>query len=282
MEVIVVDNNSGDSIINDFEKRFSKFHFIKRSINGGYAYGCNRGAAEAKGDILMILNPDTIVRENEVEKLLEGIRSKPEYYILSCRQVYDDGKECRATGKFPGYSFRKMFPVKPNGFVSFPDWVSGSLMVMRKEIFNKLNGFDESFWMYYEDVDICMRARNAGGEIAFFNDIVIEHNHGGSTRSDLKTTSITKCEVQTSRHLYIHKHFRGLKRIMMQFLIITDNLLTGIISGILGLLLFFIPKLFVRVLILVRLIIYYASSLKRRSWISPRSVIYAKPPSKEE
>jgi len=277
MEVIVVDNNSGDGIINELENRFRRFRFLRNNINGGYAYGCNKGAAEAIGDFLLILNPDTVVRETEIEKLLANAMSHPEYYILSCRQVNEKGKESRAAGRFPALSLSNLLIREQDNGISFPDWVSGSLMLIGREIFNRLNGFDESFWMYYEDVDICKRARMAGGEIAFYSDIFIEHNHGGSSRINLKTTSVTKCEVQASRHLYIHKYFRGLKRFLFQLLVITDNLLTGIIGGVIGLLFFFIPKVFIRFIILLRLIKYYWGSLLRRSWISTRSVINAKP-----
>ena len=276
MEVIVVDNNSGDETINEFENKFKRFRFIRNNINGGYAYGCNKGAAEASGDFLLILNPDTVVREREIEKLLANAKSHPEYYIISCRQVSENGKESRAAGRFPALSLRNLFIWKPDNTLSFPDWVSGSLMLTGREIFNRLNGFDESFWMYYEDVDICKRARMAGGEIACYTDIVIEHNHGGSSRINLKTTSITKCEVQISRHLYIHKYFRGLRRFLFQLIVITDNLLTGIITGTIGLLFFFVPKIFIRFIILLRLIKYYWDSLLRRSWISTRSVITSK------
>lgn len=271
MEVIVVDNNSGDGWINDFESKFCRFRFIKSQINGGYAYGCNLGAASASGDILMILNPDTLVKEEAVEKLLNRAKSHPEYSIISCRQLGENGKERRAAGKFPGMNKHGINERKPVDSVSFPDWVSGSLMLMKKEAYHNLKGFDESFWMYYEDVDLCLRARIAGGEIAFYNDITIEHEHGGSSRIDLKTTSITKSEVQASRHLYIHKHLKGIKRIIFHILVILDNLIIGILIGVIGLI-SFEPKLFVRFLLLLRLIEYYIGSLFRRSWMSPRSV----------
>ena len=272
MEVIVTDNNSGDGIIDEFENRFKRFRFIRNNINGGYAYGCNKGAAEAIGDFLLILNPDTVVKEKEIEKLLANAKSHPEYYILSCRQVNENGKESRAAGSFPALSLMNLFIRKPDNTLSFPDWVSGSLMLIGREIFNRLDGFDEGFWMYYEDVDICKRARMAGGEIACYNDIVIEHNHGGSSRINIRTTSVTKVEVQTSRHLYIHKHLYGIERFLLHFLIITDNLVTGLIAAAFGLIFFFIPKFFVRVLIFFRLTGYYFHSLFRRSWVSRRSV----------
>jgi GT2 family glycosyltransferase len=271
MEVIVVDNNSGDGRINDFESKFNRFRFIKSPINGGYAYGCNLGAAGAKGDVFMILNPDTIVREDAIGKLLEHTKTHPEYFIISCRQVGENGKEIRAAGKFPGISSGVINKRKLENFVSFPDWVSGSLMLTRKETFQNLNGFDESFWMYYEDVDICLRARHAGGEIAFYNDAEIKHVHGGSSRIDLKTTSITRSEVQISKHLFINKHLKGLKRIIFHILVVLDNLIIGLLIAVIGLISFH-PKLFVRFLLLLRLVEYYAGSLYRGSWMSPRSV----------
>jgi Predicted glycosyltransferases len=70
--------------------------------------------------------------------------------------------------------------------------------MIKHETFDKLGGFDEDFWMYSEDVDLCRRIRNAGGEIAFCSNITIEHNHGGSSRVNLKTTSLTKTEVHIS------------------------------------------------------------------------------------
>jgi len=274
LEVIVVNNNPGDTALNGIETRFQEFRFIHNSVNGGYSNGCNLGCSKASGDYFLILNPDTITREEEICKLLEAARSNPSYYIISCRQVRKNGKESKAYGTFPWKKSRVKKEYVAD--VTFPDWVSGSVMLMHKDIFFRQNGFDEDFWMYYEDVDLCRRIRNSGGEIAFYNTMTIEHNQGASSRSDLKTTSISKCEVQISRHLYIHKHERGIRRIFLQAFIVTDNILTGIITGLIGLILFFIPKLFVRFLLFIRLLGYYSGSLVRGSWLSPRSVNFRK------
>jgi GT2 family glycosyltransferase len=276
MEVIVVDNNSGDRKIDEFEKKYPYFRFIRNRINGGYANGCNLGAAEAGGNHILILNPDTIAKESETGKLLKEATINSGYFIISCRQVRENGKESKATGSFPGLfkseAGSRRRKQEADGNISHPDWVSGSVMMIQKEIFEKLGGFDEDFWMYYEDVDICRRARDLGGEVAFYKNIIIEHNHGGSSRIDLVTTSVTKTEVQTSRHLYIHKNKSGIERIMIQSFIILVNLITGIITGIIGLVFFFIPKLFIRFLLLIRLTNYYLDSLFLGTWISRRSV----------
>ncbi len=279
MEVIVVNNNPGDDAFVEIENRFTKFMFINNTVNGGYSNGCNLGAAKAAGNYLLILNPDTVAREEEIRKLLQAAKSDPSFFIVSCRQVRENGKENKAMGSFP-WQRKETRGREPesNGRkdrdkrIIFPDWVSGSVMMIRIEVFVNLKGFDEDFWMYYEDVDLCRRARNTGGKIAFCNDITIQHDHGGSTRADLRTTAVTKCEVQISRHLYIHKHEEGFKRVLMQSITVADNLVTGIITGLIGLLFFFIPKLFVRFLVIIRVAGYYTGSLLRRSWLSPRSV----------
>jgi GT2 family glycosyltransferase len=172
----------------------------------------------------------------------------------------------------------KSDPAQPNQEMKiiFPDWVSGSVILIKKEIYKKIGGFDEDFWMYYEDVDLCRRVRNSGGEIAYGSDIIIEHNHGGSSRINLKTTSITKTEVYISRHVYISKHKNGFEKLLIQTFLVLNNVLSGGIIAFIGLLLFFIPKVFSRTLIFCRLISYYAGSVFRLSWISPRSVNFKK------
>jgi GT2 family glycosyltransferase len=277
MEVIVVNNNPGDIAFREIENRFTKYRIIHNTVNGGYSNGCNLGVTSAQGKYLLFLNPDTVATENAVQKLLLIAKSDPSVFIVSCRQVRKNGKESKAYGDFPWEKRKNSKGEKEAGNeITFPDWVSGSVMMIPGDIFNSLKGFDEDFWMYYEDVDLCRRAREKGGEIAFCNDITMQHDHGGSTRADLKITSLAKCEVQISKHLYIKKHKTGISKIFIQALTVADNLLTGILTGLAGLLFFFIPKLFVRFLVILRMTGYYTGSLFRRSWISPRSVNFRK------
>ena len=217
----------------------------------------------------------------------------PQHYILIIIFFHADRlmkcKESKATGSFPDLfnltGFQRSLSsllndcIKKNTGpqdqdISFPDWVSGSVMLINRWAFQKLNGFDEDFWMYLEDVDLCNRIRNIGGKAAFFWNIMIEHNHGGSTRVDLKTTSITKTEVCISKHLYINKHKTGTERFFIQSFLIVNYLVTGALMVLPGVILFFVPLLFVRTVIFARLISYYVHSILRRSWISPRAIKY--------
>jgi GT2 family glycosyltransferase len=286
-EVIVVDNKSDDESILKIEEKFPKFHFIFNQVNGGFANGCNLGAKNAVGEFVLFLNPDTVASEAEVEKLLNVARQNPEFGIVSCRQINEKGKESIASGTFPSlfnltgfqraiFHSRKSAIVNPQSEIICPDWVSGSVILMRRETFQKALGFDEDFWMYFEDVDLCRRIRNTGCEIAFCRNIVIEHNHGGSSRINLNTACLTKTEVHISRHVYISKHKKGFEKLLIQTFLVLNNIISGAVMAIIGLLLFFIPKVFSRTLIFYRLTSYYAGSLFRLSWISPRSVNFQK------
>jgi len=286
--LIVVDNKSDDDTIYLLEERFAKLRFIHNTLNGGFANGCNLGGKNADGEFFLFLNPDTVASESEVERLLTVAKQNPNYGIVSCRQVNERGRESVASGPFPNLfnltglqrsisnllTPRSLTPhsSSPTPEIAFPDWISGSVVMIKKDVFEKVNGFDEDFWMYYEDVDLCRRVRNIPLEVACCENITIEHNHGGSSRINLKTASLTKTEVHISRHVYISKHKKGLNKFLIQAFLVINNILNGFITGLLGLILFFIPKVFLRSVIFFRLIRYYIESLIHSSWISPRSV----------
>ena len=286
-EVVVVDNNPDDQAINEIKRYFNRFRFIHPGVNGGFAYGNNAGSQIARGKYLLFLNPDTVVSETAVGKLLDAAMSDQDFSILSCRQTDEAGNETRVAGKFPSLNsltgfqraFSKLFDggIKMDyhrGAIEPADWVSGSVIMIRSSLYRSLGGFYEGFWMYYEDVDLCKRAADAGGKTGYLRNATIEHNHGGSSRIDLKTTSITKSEVKISQHLYVSRHFKRAEKFVAQLFLIVNNLVTGIVLAAVGLIFFFIPKLFVNTLIFLRLVKYYTAP-PRRSWISPSSVIQA-------
>jgi GT2 family glycosyltransferase len=157
--------------------------------------------------------------------------------------------------------------------VIFPDWISGSVVWIRRDLYKRLGGFYEGFWMYYEDVDICKRISLEKGKVVSLNNVTIIHNHGGSSRVNIKTASITKTEVQISRHLYISRNMEGVERTLTQIFLVVNNIISGGLMAAAGLIFFFIPGIFLRTIIFLRLMGYYAGAASRRSWISPRSVL---------
>jgi len=290
-EVVVVDNHSGGDQLQVFKADFPEFYFIENSGNHGFANGCNLGAKRSSGEFVLFLNPDTIIEAGAIQKLLGIAEYHPEYTILSCSQVTDAGKDDRPYGVFlePATltSFmRSVYKLthKPaqetvlasGAKVIFPDWVSGSFMLMQRHAFDLLE-WSEDFWMYYEDMDLCKRAWESGGRIALVVNVQIIHNHGGASRLNQDVKVLTKSEVMISRHLYIHKHFRGMKRWLMQSYLVFNNLFLGqLVFAVLGLLLFFRPSMLTYSRLYMKIVRYYASALTNKTWLSQRSVNYKK------
>lgn len=286
-EVIIADNNSSDGKLGAFTENYPGFRFISNPLNGGFAYGCNRGAEAASSKYLLFLNPDTIAGEDALKYLLDRAVEASGNFIISCRQVNEKGRESKAYGVFPspgrftgtGRFITGLFSAGPAGRkfqeepdIMRPDWVSGSVILIKRDFFRQLNGFDEEFWMYYEDVDLCRRAKNAGAEILFYRKPSISHLHGGSSRLDLKTTALTKSEVLISQHVYISKHFRGSVRLFSQFNIAAGNILSGLAGTIAGVILFFIPRMRAQIMIFFRILGYYLKAARCGSWVSSRAV----------
>lgn len=291
-EVIVVDNNSADNQLQGFVKEFPEFRFIENEDNFGFSNGCNLGASRASGEYLLFLNPDTKITFEPLQRLLKTAEEHPELTVLSCSQLTDGGKDTRPYGLFVAprtltgllrsiykLTHKNVAPAfqKPGSHIIFPDWVSGSVILMSRKKFDQMSGWCEDYWMYYEDADLCKRVWEAGGQVALVNNIHFIHNHGGSSRINMEVKALTKCEVIISRHVYIHKHFSGIKRFAMQSYLVINNLFIGqLIFTILGLLFFFIPSLKVYPKLYLKIIRYYTGVLVNGVWMSPRSVKFKK------
>jgi GT2 family glycosyltransferase len=288
-EVIIADNNSADGKLEDFKSRYPGFKFISNDKNGGFAYGCNKGSSDAKGDYLLFLNPDTVAEPAAIAQLLERSKDRNDDHIISCRQTDRRGRESKAWGLFPGFGtltgpgrsiYRKINAAnvketpEAGKFFFNPDWVSGSVIMIPAATFNKIGGFDEDYWMYSEDTDICRRVRNIGGSIIFFTDISIRHDHGRTSRVNLKTTSMTKTEVMISGHVYLSKHKMGFSGFILQSWLILYNVVTGFFSAVIGAILFFKPKMLAKTLIFLKLLVYYIQAIRRLTWVSRMSVNY--------
>ena len=283
IEVIVIDNCSDDGRLEGFQNRFSRFLFYENSGNNGFSNGCNLGAAKAQGDYLLFLNSDIVTSESAVNALLTASRLNPEIFVLSCKQINNNGKEEQVNRLFPDFFtlfgltrflYRKLFRKKlvVEKDIVFPDWVSGSVILISKANFDSIGGWDDRFWLYYEDVDFCKRVTDLGGKVGIDMNVSMIHNHGGSTRINLKTASLTKAEVEISLHVYVSIHFAVFSAFLLHSLLILGFLVSKTIPAFLGFPLFFVKRLSLYRRIYFKVINYYLNALKNNSWISPRSV----------
>jgi GT2 family glycosyltransferase len=221
-EIVVVDNASGDGRLAEFAKEHGGVRFVENDGNWGFADGCNRGAREAHGAFLLFFNPDAEDPGGGIEALVAAARSHPEAAILTARQVDERGRTQKVFDAFPSLAtllgpVRAVLRLAAPGRYPDPrgnrqeyfevDWVSGSVLLVRRDVFEALGGFCSGFWMYSEDVDLCRRARDAGHKIAVVGTITLMHAHGGASRKDPATAALTKSEVVVSRHFYASRHF---------------------------------------------------------------------------
>jgi GT2 family glycosyltransferase len=290
-EVIIVDNFSNDGQFPVFKQKYSKFIFIENSGNNGFSNGCNFGAGIAKGNHFLFLNPDTKLTLEALEILLQTAVSHPEIGILSCLQInennvfYKQNNLFPALGRFFGISrslFRKLNKAKlekrfnNNNDLFYPDWVTGAVIFISRDWFNKIKGWNEDYWLYFEDVDLCKKISDNGGKVAVTRKATIFHQHGGASRLNVKTKALTKTEVIISKHVYISNQFPTGIKLYLHSLLIIGVLTEKIILSLLSLFLFFIPKLKVNRLMLRNLFLYYFNAIQKRTWISPRAMNYLK------
>lgn len=237
IEVIIVDNNSNDGLITKFKKKYINFKWISNKINAGFSKACNQGAEIAKNEYYLFLNPDTELEKNSLVKMKSIIDNFPNS-ILSISQLDSDGNIGFPYGNF--LSIRTF-----NGIIRFldrlislenrninnekpfikPNWVSGSFLLIDRENFNKLGGWDEDYWMYYEDMDLCKRANNIGIDIVLINSISCTHHHGKSSKVNLKTRVKAKTHSIKSGVIFIEKHYRGAYQKILKFLYLSSRII---------------------------------------------------------
>ena len=221
-EVVVVDNYSNDKILKTYKKKYYWVNWIKNPKNFGFSKACNIGAKKVKTKWLLFLNPDTIIPKNTLSELIPLCNKKLSKNVITINQYNDQNKNTYPFGIFPNYlnlfglirflerTFIKTKKSKikiSKNEIGYPDWISGSFFLIRNKDFKKLNGWDESYWMYCEDVDLCFRANKIGIKSVIVNKFSCLHKHGVSSRLNFNSTVKTKSHVIISTQKYILKNF---------------------------------------------------------------------------
>ena len=287
-EIIVVDNDSGDGRFDAFSQRFPQVRFVRNAGNFGYAHACNLGAQHARGELLLFANPDLTAKPGQLELLIEEHKAYPDVRILSAVQLGKSGRPQKSFDVFPTLwtavpgvrPLQRLFrprrhphPRRSHNRLLEPDWVAGSLMLITAEDLRELGGWCDDFWMYREDVDLCLRARQRGWRVALTPRATFVHHHGGTTRTNFETESITRLETLISRHVFISRHYSGIRALLFHSVIALNKLLTQGAAGLVNLLtLGTIPALRVRGRVWLGLVAYYGRRLAGGDWLSPRAV----------
>jgi N-acetylglucosaminyl-diphospho-decaprenol L-rhamnosyltransferase len=219
----IVDNASTDRSIEEIDKINLPINIVKNQENKGFGFACNQGAANSKSDYFLFLNPDTKVFSDSLSRSISFLeKSLPEKVgVVGVQLVNSQGKIHRSCTRFPSLitflsSIVGLDKLVKNQSTSYfmtewdhcntqaVDQVMGAFYLIRSEIFQMLNGFDQSFFVYFEDLDLSYRLSQLGWSSYYLADIQSFHK-GGGTSEAIKSTRLFY--FIRSRILYAYKHF---------------------------------------------------------------------------
>jgi O-antigen biosynthesis protein len=223
-EVIVVDNASDDGSVEMVREKFPSVQIIANTENMGFAKANNLALKQARGEWLLLINPDTVVQEDTLRVMIDFMRNHPEAGLAGCKLLNPDGSfqlPCRRSFPTPWVAFTKitglsaLFPrsrifgrynlmyLDPDESYEV-DAVGGAFMMVARRAFEAVGGLDQSFFMYGEDLDWCYRIRQAGFAVYYVHETQIVHFKGESTRR----SNINELQVfYGAMVLFVEKHF---------------------------------------------------------------------------
>lgn len=192
LEIIVVDNHSGDDSILTLRNRLGRFprvRIIEARKNLGFGKGYRLGITHASGNYILINNPEKILQRNGLQALIEIIEHDPTIGVVAPKLIHDDGTVRSSARSFPRpldviakrTFLSKMFPGSVKRYLQLDhvtdqqrdtDWVVGGCMLMRKDLFEKLKGFDPRFFLFFEDIDLCRRVWEAGKRVVYCPSVI--------------------------------------------------------------------------------------------------------------
>jgi GT2 family glycosyltransferase len=239
-EVIVV-NNSPEENLNDLTEKYSNVKLIS-SENNGFSKGNNAGAKNASGDYYFFLNPDTFLKNDFLGKAIKlfesqnnaiiGMRLFSEGMIFQ----FSFGEEVSFKGEIKNKKLEKLSnKLSKEVSVKYEseycniietDWVSGAAMLIKKNVFEELCGFDERYFLYYEDSDICKRAKDRGYRVIYFPDSEIIHYKGENIQDNYRKN--TYYYSKESQLIYYKLHNGILENYLIRFYLFTKYLFLSV------------------------------------------------------
>lgn len=221
-EIILLDNNSSDGSTEVLEQEFGgRLIFIKNNSNRGFAGANNQGAKEAHGKYLFFLNSDTEIKNNILPDLKAILENNSDIGILAPKVLNPQGVwQFGACGR--QQTLKNLFlqntkanwlsQKKENLWIS--DWVSGAALIIRRDVFEKIKAWDEKFFLYLEDTDLCLRTRQAGYLVAICPHASLIHYGGQSPAS----SRARRQHYYYSQNYFFKKHYSLIASLIMRFI----------------------------------------------------------------
>jgi GT2 family glycosyltransferase len=223
-EIWVIDNNSRDDSVAMLKQSFPDVRLIENKENLGFTRANNQAIARCRSDLVLLLNPDTLIQDGALDKMVQFMDEHPEVGVSGCRVENPDGSlqlACRRSIPTPQVAFYRMtglsrlFPhskvmAKYNLTYLDPDQphevdaVSGAFLMIRRQVVNQIGMLDETFWIFGEDIDWCIRAQKAGSKVMYYPEAHILHYKGIGCSTNSRKTNY---EYYRAMYLFHRKHF---------------------------------------------------------------------------
>ena len=238
LQIIVVDNASSDDSVQMVKKHFPKVDLVLSKTNTGFAAGNNFARKITKGDVVLFLNPDTEVKGDAIKKCMEILSSRQELGAITCKVMLPNGKIdyschrglptvwntfCYWTGLSKLFSKSPVFAGYTASYLDtntshYIECISGTFLMIKRDVLEKINWWDEDYWWNGEDIEFCYRIKKAGYKIWYEPSETIMHYKGSS--SGLWTTGRTVVPKETkvrsaksaarAMRIFINKHWKEL------------------------------------------------------------------------
>ncbi len=224
LTIWVVDNNSHDESVSMVKSHFPKVQVVENRQNLGFSKANNLVISQSRSDYILLLNPDTVIIDDAIERMVKFMEAHPKIGIAGCKVLNRDGTlqlACRRSIPTPRVAFfrlsglSRLFPknrvmAEYNMTYADPeqthevDAVSGAFLMIRKKVVEEIGLLDERFFMYGEELDWCLRAKRAGWSVVYCPDAQIVHYKGESTKYNSRKATI---EFYRAMYLFHKKHF---------------------------------------------------------------------------
>lgn len=251
-EVIVVDSASTDGTLDMLRERFPWVVMLPQAENVGFTRGNNIGLAAARGRLLLLLNPDTEIVGDALAQMAAHLDAHPDVGIVGPHTLNSDGTTQSTRRRFPTlltgmFESTWLQPLAPRRILdryyvrdiadtatADVDWVQGSALMLRREVYAQIGGLDEQYIMFSEELDWCRRARDAGWRVVYLGSAMIVH-HGG--RSTDQVVARKHIHFQQSKLRYFRKYHGALAAFGLRMLLIAlygCQLVLEAMKGVIG------------------------------------------------
>lgn len=241
-EIIIVDNGSKDGSVEYIKENYKEIILIESGGNIGFAAANNLGYKSSQGEFIILLNSDAFVENEGIARALEKMEENKSIGLAGVKLIGENGEWQPSARTFPGimtdfYTISGLSGKYPQSriFGKFDltyldqneeivcDWVPGAFSIIRRNVIDEVGFFDERFFLYFEEVDLCKRIKEAGYKIVYWPDIRVIHIGGGST-SFFSEKLVSKSGMQMtlwrlqSQYLYYRKNYGLLKALCSKYL----------------------------------------------------------------